>query len=313
MMTVALVLFLPQLYSSSHNNQKRVVVAENDTVIIGMYPSSETMLSINEVVLNGDDYHNCYVLVVPVSTLNYHWQTITDSYNTTTIVDRLPIVNYMYVYLLSGSTVTMDICLGNVSNSPIATLYGFDNETAFVEYNEYLSANNPVYTIALNVGSSGNLICTNTTFTAQSSKYYFFILLAPLKGTTYSVKTVVSQKYINYREYISNYSLCVVASGHNCSVSLSINNQVVNNDVVVLAYTKPNYSLSSKINHLDITMQGEQNTVHMSVLVCWFMIGLGASLFILCGVFILVMLYLYIQRKRMARVKKYIRISTNVN
>lgn len=271
----------------------RIVVAENDTVVAATYPSSSTMaLSVKEIVLQGDDNHKCHLSVVPNNTLKYHWNTLTDKYNGTTIVDGLPVVNYMYVYLLSGSTVRMELCLGNVSNSPPATLYGFDNESQYIEYNQYMMASNPALHVPLTVGGLGNIPCSNVTLTAQTSNYYFFILLAPLKNTVYSVKTVVNSKYVIYREYSFNYSYCVVAKGHNCSLSLAINSEVMDTDVSVLVYTEPKYSLGSKINHLDLSIEtisgltDNKNTHY----IFWCMIGMSCFL---CLLGFSVVLYLW--------------------
>ena len=287
---LSLTVYLPTYLSSplpTPNVTARVLVAEQVTTVVGVYPSSSSStLSFSEVVLKGDDYHSCFILLIPTSFLSYHWKVVTKTFNSTTIVDRFPIINYRYVYMIKLSIISFNICLGNVSRSPDGVLYVFNNESQYAEYLRYSVSDTAIHSASLKVGGVGETLCTNVSFTAPSSDYYFFVMLVPLERTRYSFNTIENERYIDYKDYLYNYTYCVVARDRNCSLSLSSNStnngKPVNGDsVTVLAYAQPNHNFGSKINHLDVMIGIGGDERAKALLICW-------CLFVL-GVFVLLM------------------------
>lgn len=286
LIVLSLTVYLPDYLSTPvppPNATSRILVAEDVTTIVGTYPSSvSSSLLVSEVVKRGDDFHTCYILIVPSSTLSYHQRTQNESVNSTTIIDGYPVINYRYVYMIKGSSLSVRACLGNVSRSPNAVLYVFNNESQYADYVKYSVSDTAVYSALLKVGGLGESECTTVSFTAPSSDYYYFIMLLPVQGTRYSYFMLETEKYINYKDYLYDYSYCIVARGHNCSMSLVANstrdgNQAGTNDeVTVLAYVQPNYSIGSKLNHLDVMFGSyEEGERDKSFFICWCLFVMG--------------------------------------
>ena len=286
----------------------QIVVAENDTVIVGKYSSNNKPIKISELILRGDAEHRCNVLAVSSSLLMYRYKTEYKMFNQTTIVDNQPVLNEMYVYLLAGSQVQNEICLGNVSGSPNATLYGYNNENEFNNYASYSVVGIPTFQQSLVVGGPERIICVNVTFVIQNSNYYFFMLKLPKQGTTYRYKTTAKEKYLNYKDYLTNSTLCTVSNGHKCTLQLS-----TTSESTVLVYTIPNYGFGSKINHLDITVSFSKFNTTLT-LVC----SLGSCVFVIVFIIILfVAMFIFCRRynksKRVWRGSTYDSISTVIN
>ena len=319
-------MYLPEYLSSPvppPNSTSRILVAEDVTTVIGTYPSSvSSQLSVSEVVNRGDDFHTCYILIVPSSTLSYHQRTQNDSFNSTTIIDGYPVINYRYVYMIKGSSLSIRACLGNVSCSPNAVLYVFNNESQYADYVKYSVSDTAVYSALLKVGGLGETLCTTASFTAPSSDYYFFIMLLPAQGTKYSYYTLETEKYINYKDYLYDYSYCTVARGHNCSMSMVANSTkdgghagTDDDDVTVLAYVQPNYSMGSKINHLEVTFGSyEEGERANSLLICWCLFVMGVLVLMMSLLsFVLWACFCFRRNKRRSGVSYKGRINSTVN
>ena len=316
LLVTCFVLLIPLLFIVLPNSpvhtltskSRQIVVAENDTVIVGKYSSNNKAINISELILHGDAEHQCIVLAVSSSSLMYRYKTEYKTFNQTTIVNNQPVLNEMYVYLLAGSQVENEVCLGNVSGSPNATLYGYNNENEFNKYARSSIIGIPTFQQSLVVGGPGYIICVNVTFVIPNSNYYFFMLKLPKQGTTYRYKTTAKEKYLNYEDYFTSNTTCTVSNGHNCTLQLS-----TTSESTVLVYTVPNYGLSSKINHLDIAVSFSKLNTTLT-LVC----SLGSCVFVIVFIIILfVAKYIFYHRlnesKRVWKDFTYQKLSADIN
>ena len=309
------VLLIPVLFITLPNSPvhsltsklTQIVVAENDTVIIGKYSSNNKAITISELILHGDAEHRCNVFAVSSSLLIYRYKTEYKMFNQTTIVDNQPILNEIYVYLLAGSQVQNEICLGNVSGSPNAMLYGYNNENDFNNYASYSVVGMPTFQQSLVVGGPGHIVCVNVTFVIQDSDYYFFMLKLPKQGTTYRYKTKAKEKYLNYKDYLTNNTICTVSNGHDCTLQLS-----TTSESTVLVYTVPNYGFGSKINHLEVKVSLSKFNTTLT-LVC----SLGSCVFVIFIIILLLAMYIFCRRynksKRVWKGSTYDSIPTVIN
>ena len=315
------VLIIPVLFIMLPNSpgltltskSRQIVVAENDTIIIGKYSSSSKAIKISELILHGDAEHRCNVFAVSSSLLIYRYKTEYKMFNQTTIVDNQPILNEIYVYLLAGSQVLNEICLGNVSGSPNATLYGYNNENDFKNYASSSIVGIPTFQQPLVVGGPGHIICVNVTFVIQNSDYYFFMLKLPKEGTTFRYKTTAKEKYLNYEDYFTNNTICTVSNGHNCTIQLSTTSESTS---TVLVYTLPSYGFGSKINHLDITVSSSKLNATF-ILFCSLVLGSSCVFVVVFVIIFLVAMYIfcrwYNKSKRVWKGFTYEKVSTVIN
>jgi hypothetical protein len=308
--SVSLSLYRSYLISDKPNYH-RMIVSENNTVIVATYPSmDDSTVVIKESILNGDASHVCDVLALPASLLKYHWRVDSESVNITTLNNGDVIVNEMYMYLIKDSVISFNICLGSISQSPNASLYIFNNDTHFIDYLSYSVSSDYVYQASLSVGNSGQSICTNISYTVPGSGHYYVASKAPLKGTKCSYTVNFNTKYLNHNDYLDSTlaNKCVLHTSSNCSFDLKSPD---GSNIAILVYTHPTV-VGSKINHLDVSTIAEKHVVATYFFLFWCFLSLGV-----CAIFVGLFALLCILCVNLIRRKKEVRYhrvpTTNIN
>lgn len=265
------------------------VVAEDDTVsLVKIDKLTVSSLSITEEVWDkGDNDHRVLLTLVPTANLTYITKVRRDSWNGTTIVDGLPIINEMYVYLNHGSTLIYKICMGNGKSVGWTNLYVFDEESQYKDYMEDKLVDTPVLTQRIEIGGESETICGTIKFTAESDSYYYIIMMAPEKGTKFSYNVSTNENVVNIQNYVSSYPRCTVSSNSDtCSISTSSGSIPSSESLTLLAYVEKNYAFSSKINHIQITFVNRVYLVVIPGAILGVVVILWIPLTILLGIII---------------------------
>lgn len=231
------------------------VVAENDTVsLVEVDKQSINSILISEVVKNGDHDHRITLALVPTSNLTFMTQLVTDSWNGSTIVPDLPIINEIYVYLNKGSGLSYNIQMGNSQNTGHTTLYVFDTESSYRDYFAYNVLDSPVFSQEISIGiKDEDMPLNHVTFTAPSDSYYFIVLLAPEENIIFSYKANATERVVDIKQYTLTYPSCVLDSNRNCTLSTSSLSSPASEILTLLAFTTPIHGFESKINHLRVS------------------------------------------------------------
>ena len=232
------------------------VIAEDDTVsLITVDKLTVSSVTITEVLkAKGDHDHRVLLTLVATANITYSLKVQTDSWNGTTIVNELPIINEMYVYLNQGSTLEYEICMGNGTNADSTRLYIFDNEDQYIDFMEDEVLDSPVLNKIVNIGGQSKTICNTINFIAESNSYYFIVMIAPEKSIKFSYNVTANEKVVDIHKYTTKYPRCIVSSDNDkCTLSTSSSTFPSSENLTVLAYTEPNYDFNSKISHLELS------------------------------------------------------------
>ena len=108
--------------SNYTNASLSAVIAENMTVKVQTLQFSKVLsMVVSEVVSYGDYAHTGYAVIVPNDKLKEN-RVIGSTNFTGTTLDRIPIVNVPYIYLLKLSTLEFKICIGMFNDTLGASL-----------------------------------------------------------------------------------------------------------------------------------------------------------------------------------------------
>ena len=270
------------------------VVAEDDTVVlVNVNVALVKTISINEKINQGDNNHHITLSLVPINQLTYKTKIEQHSWNGSTIVDNLPIINEMYVYLLHGSILKYKICLGNAQRIASTYLYIFDNEESYIKYMEYNALDPPVLKQEIQIGGENITICTNVTFEAKEDAYYYAVLLAPEASTDFSYNVIATENVVDINDYLKDYFTCVIDNSKACVLQTSSSSFPRSEEMVLLAYAKPNYNFQSKINHVQVSFKGR------SLIIVIITSVIGAVIVLLVLIFFVVIFGVFmLKRKR---------------
>ena len=262
------------------------VVAEDDTVVlVNVDVASVKTISINEKINHGDNNHHITLSLVPINQLKYKTKIEQHSWNGSTIVDNLPIINEMYVYLLHGSTLKYKICLGNAHTIASTYLYIFDNEQSYINYMEYSALDPPVLKQEIQIGGKNITVCTNVTFEPKEDSYYYAVLLAPEASTDFSYNVIATENVVDINDYLTDYSTCVIDNSNVCDLQTSSSSFPRSEEMVLLAYAKPNYNFQSKINHVQVSFKSRSFIIVLASVVGAIIVLLVLVSFVITFVF----------------------------
>ena len=286
----------PNLYS-------QVVIADNDTIVLGTFEVSNVMkadLSVSEVVLDGDEAHVNYVLAIPSTKLTTHTETSYENQTIVTLANDQPALDQIYIYMMELSVLHYIICLGNATKPSNTTLYGFRDIEDYELFMSVSIARKPVFQKSFRVGGPGEIVCSNTTFTVTQRGYYFMAMKTKWRNTYVHYNTIANLKRLSLLEYVSEYTPCkVTENGDQCSVEFATSNNAVNS-WVILGYSAPNYDLNSKINHIDVDVSTQRKPLWNTVF--WVLNIAGSGAFFLslmvCSVYHLYMMVKWHSKRR---------------
>ena len=291
---VSILVIHPHIYELTEVSELTVTVSFNDTVIVGIYQSNDTVLLITNHKTTGNTLN--HLLTVPESDLIYR-SSISEysEYGQHTTTNKFLVHILEHEYLLAGSVVTNDICIGNasVSGSLNAKLHVYNRENT--------------YGYPISVGGPGHINCVNISYIVVTPSYYSIVLSVPLNGTWYNYSSVVYKRFIRYLDYVRNYSSFSVFNETGCSISLA--SVVLKNlPVAVIAYAEfPVYGE----NYLDVCVE-TSTSLHHKVLLFWLFISVGIAVLIISFVALVYLLCRRSSSKRRAGVM-YERIPDIVN
>ena len=293
----------PNLYS-------QVVIADNDTIVLGTFEVSNVMkadLSVSEVVLDGDEAHVNYVLAIPSTKLTTHTETSYENQTIVTLANDQPALDQIYIYMMELSVLHYIICLGNATKPSNTTLYGFRDIEDYELFMSVSIARKPVFQKSFRVGGAGEIVCSNATFTVTRRGYYFMAMKTKWRNTYVYYNTIANLKRLSLLEYVSEYTPCkVTENGDQCSVEFATSNNAVNS-WVILGYSAPNYDWNSQINHIDVGVSTQRKPSWNTVFWVLNIAGSGALFlsFMICSIYHVYHLII----RRYSRRKKYMGIN----
>ena len=229
------------------------VVAEDDTVLLlEIDKQAAELISISEVIQEGDYKHRIRLALVPTEKLSYETKSEKDARKTSKVAAHLPLINEIYVYLNKGSELVYSICLGNGKTNE-TTLYVFDSESTYIDYMTYNELHSQAFSKSIPIGSNEE-ICSDVTFEVANNSYYFVVLLAPNSDIHFSYSVNATERIIEINQYTKLYPSCLLDVDDICT--LPTNSSILHDsqDLTLIAYVLPNNNFQSKINHLNITV-----------------------------------------------------------
>jgi hypothetical protein len=234
------------------------VVAEGNVVsLMSVNKGIITSISINEVAgLNHGGPHEIIFMFIPTQDITYTTSTQSQLRNGIAALNT-PIINEMYVYLRSGSTIDYTICMGNGNTITNTNLYVFDQEVNYIYWVEYGQLRSPLQVISLAIGIDSDTICNRVNIPTIKDGYYFIIMSSPEDNIAFQYNMTANLQVITLANgYADNYQSCQVEGyNDNCNISTSSTLLIDNQNMSLLAYTIPKYAGStSKISHLNITV-----------------------------------------------------------
>ena len=230
------------------------VIAENMTVKVVTLPLSEvSSIAVTEVVYSDDNAHTGYAVVVPYDKLKE--KRVIGMKNFTGItLDRIPIVNVPYIYLLKQSVLEFNICIGN---APIATtrpLYIFNNGDQYETYILSEIVTSSVLKKEINIGGENESVCNSFSYTVLEDSYYFAVLIAPRANIEITYSLIADERVLDIYEYLKDYPACLLKPDEDCNLDNINGNDSAAQNVSLLVLMEPNYDLNSRLTHVEITV-----------------------------------------------------------
>ena len=156
--------------------------------------------TLSECLMNGDYDYDVQACVVEQSELRIYERTTllrdtnfsqptAGQFNLPLNLDRMP-------YLLKGSRIEMEICLQswNASTKP-ANVYIFENQALNQKFLNY-GTPSAVYSETVQVGNTGQVKCTNVSYTVENPEYHY-ITLATEGSVTITENITIEVRYVN--------------------------------------------------------------------------------------------------------------------
>ena len=274
--TASLLVFITSKTLQVSNPEKLLgLVTENDSSILGeykIYSREKAVASMQQIIERGDDFHENYYSIVPLSDLIVHTEVLKENHSVLPIVDDAIAVDQRYIYMMEGSVLRFTICLGNAERQSISTLYGFDNEEAYENYVEFSFSSGHIFARDFEIGGQGQVICGNASYISNKTGYYFFILKAKYASTNvdYTVEAIL--KRLSIKDYLRKYSSCRVDQ-YKTSCSLKFDSSA--KEWSLIGYSSPNYNLGSHLNHVRVRIVKQSKSPWNTIYGILFYGGLG--------------------------------------
>ena len=180
-------------------------------------------LTISEVVETEDDEHRVQLYLPRCSDIAIYEKSTryTSPHHCHSYPSR-QIGSMEYSYLVSGSRVWYSFCMksNETVNSPYAQFFVFNDH---LKYRDYVNGGGngkktSIFRQKLKIGTSlESAICSNFTFTAKKSAYYFMTGWCPA-GVTYQYNVTSHIKYFNFKDYRENKSCSALTENHVCEI-----------------------------------------------------------------------------------------------
>ena len=126
-----------------------------------------------------------------------------------------------YLYLLPGSKVTYNICMksNETYDQPQAKFFIFNEQRKYQDYINGVKNGKKVSVseYKLSVGRSLRYACSEFTFTAEKSSYYFMAGSCNA-GITYQYNVTSLKRYLDFKDYRGNKSCSALTEKHACEI-----------------------------------------------------------------------------------------------
>ena len=182
----------------------------------------------------------------------------------------------LYVYLLSGSSVSYSFCMKSMNESVDTSgtmFFIFNDRAKYVEYvyREGNGKKTSIFQKKLSVARSDqSAICSTFTFTAKKSNYYFMAGQCS-GGISYQYNVTLNTKFLNFRDYKENKSCSALTAKHDCEISVGTQFLSKSEKYCLLAHiiprSKGDRRKMSPTTHLRVTAGKRGEVVAIPVIV----------------------------------------------
>ena len=179
-------------------------------------------LTVSQVVKPNDHEHRIQLYLPPCSDIDVHERKehYVSSYRQHTYPTRL-MATLDYYYLLPNSRVTYSFCMmanETQSQSP-AKFFVFNKQEKYVDYISGVKDGKKlsISQYQMFIGTPSEPICTEFTFTAKKSDYYFFTGSCDA-GITYQYNISTRTKYLHFKDYKENKSCSALTEHNSCEI-----------------------------------------------------------------------------------------------
>ena len=129
-----------------------------------------------------------------------------------------------FLHLLTGSKVTYSFCMRSNETQDVteAEFYVFDDHSKYLDFVNGAGSGRKtsIHRYRMRVGTASEPIaCTQFTFTAKKSSYYF-MTGSSKAGVTYQYSVTTRIKYLDFKDYHENKSCSALTAKNPCEISV---------------------------------------------------------------------------------------------
>ena len=232
-------------------------------------------LTVSQMVAEGDNEHRIQLYLPQCSDIEVHEKSghFKSPYHCHSYTTR-QIGKMEYLYLLSGSTVTYRFCMksNETQDVPQVEFFVFNDQIKYLNYISGVGNGRKLSTVryTLRVATaSESAVCSEFTFTAKESSYYFMTGWCKA-GITYQYNITTHTRYLDFKDYHENKSCLALTEEHPCDLTVGRQFLSKSEKYCLLAHVIPHRNSreqTSRTTHIRVNARKRQEVVVIPITV----------------------------------------------